>query len=355
MQSRPQTQLYRVHWCRDSRARPMSTWCEIFRSTSKQPKAVLIANHFMVKEEEETQSRSSGGRLEIPQAKDSWLTTQIWNESVFVSLQIRRLNKPPMKTELSDNKNLTPIGYKWDIDMRDDPKAGSPPYIVFKFEFRTAAPEPGMITRPLRSVAASRRGSGSSSSIQSSESSKNNPHTRRPNSQDQSNTNIPPRPPAGESGRPNENNKLPPQKVNQVAATSNHQRQPSGQVQTQSPEAIDLDSDGFADAAKTRPPEPSEKNESPSQKRARPSGDKCDVEGRLKRRRTIIAEKEQIKKANDLKHAQLHNLLKVLDQDTEAHAQKLAEEKEQAQQLDDEIKRIQNILAWNEILTVPED
>ncbi|KAJ7684453.1 hypothetical protein DFH06DRAFT_1462784 [Mycena polygramma] len=130
---------YSMEWCTSMNARAISAWCEVFRSGGRAGhiKVVQIANHYMAENEPQTQSRSSRGRLEHPTLhRDAWLWTPP-SKPGFVTLEIRRLRKPPSETKRPNNQPGSVL-LKTDVDMLDDDSegAGKPPYIIFRFEFK---------------------------------------------------------------------------------------------------------------------------------------------------------------------------------------------------------------------------
>ncbi|KAJ6497108.1 hypothetical protein C8R47DRAFT_1113868 [Mycena vitilis] len=130
---------YSMEWRAGPNAGAISAWCEVFRPAGKAGyiKVVRIANHYMAENDPQTQSRSSKGRLELPLRRDAWLWTPR-SGTGFVTLEIRRLRKPPSESKRPNNDHPGSVVFKTDVDMLDDDSdgAGKPPYIIFRFEFK---------------------------------------------------------------------------------------------------------------------------------------------------------------------------------------------------------------------------
>ncbi|KAF7353779.1 hypothetical protein MVEN_01063400 [Mycena venus] len=143
---------YSLAWCTSRDAPPVNALCEVFRPAGKSGhiKTCRIANHYMADNDPETQSRSSKGRLELPLQRDTWLWTPPGGAG-FVTLEIRRLRKPPKETERPDDNNPGLVVCEFNIDLHDDDKgrAAQRPHIVFRFEFKTKG-MPHESKRPIR-------------------------------------------------------------------------------------------------------------------------------------------------------------------------------------------------------------
>ncbi|KAJ6620340.1 hypothetical protein B0H10DRAFT_2022414 [Mycena sp. CBHHK59/15] len=129
-------QRYHLRWRRVPEAPPVDAWCEIFRPSGKHGnmKIVRIANDIMASNDDQTQSRSTKRRLELPLLTDAWLWTTR-SPGAFVVLKIRRLRRPPTETSHRGPRNS--MVYEMDTDLIDDEDEGIPPYIVFLFTFQT--------------------------------------------------------------------------------------------------------------------------------------------------------------------------------------------------------------------------
>ncbi|KAJ7491117.1 hypothetical protein FB451DRAFT_1514571 [Mycena latifolia] len=127
---------YCISWRKKQGAPALNAWCEVFRPAGRtghhDAKVVRVANDFMAVNNLQTQSRSSKGELEHPLQRDAWLWTPP-SRTGFVSLEIRRLNSPPMERERVDKSRPGVTVFEIEVDLLD--KDEGPPYIVFRFEF----------------------------------------------------------------------------------------------------------------------------------------------------------------------------------------------------------------------------
>ncbi|KAJ6500703.1 hypothetical protein C8R45DRAFT_925226 [Mycena sanguinolenta] len=130
------TSDYAVHW----RSHPGTThtvFCEIF----VQGKKTRVATHFMDKDKQETQTRSSLGRISpvVTKSKNNnWLKSSP-SKQAYVELHIRRAQGTPIHECMPDPKD--PGGHLDEIDIDliddadDDANDDKDPFIIFRFEF----------------------------------------------------------------------------------------------------------------------------------------------------------------------------------------------------------------------------
>ncbi|KAJ7684455.1 hypothetical protein DFH06DRAFT_1155701 [Mycena polygramma] len=301
---------YSLEWSTSLNARAISAWCEVFRPSGKagHVKVVRIANHYMAENDPQTQSRSSRGRLELPLHRDAWLwTPRLGPRTGFVTLEIRRLRKPPRETKRPDDDHPGSVVYETDVEMLDDDDdsdgAGKPPHIIFRFDFKpkqvsdsqSESPLPLISRRtirrsPLRSKGDEREISSDLSELSS------DPEPEGPS------------PSVLENKQKNVH-----QAEEDTGATSNDNgRSPSGSAEA---------AEGAVSPA-----------------------DAGDIDLILKKRKLIIQQQEELEEEKRLKRVKREKLVQDLWEDTTARAEKLAEEQHESQQLDDEIQKIQAAL-----------
>ncbi|KAJ7891263.1 hypothetical protein B0H14DRAFT_3126364 [Mycena olivaceomarginata] len=126
---------YSVEWRKCPNAPPINALCEIFRHDGR------VANHYMVENDSETQSRSTKGRLEHPLPRDGLLWTPRSGIG-FVTLEIQQLRKPPKEIETPNTTNPGSSLYEIQTDPDEDQEK-----IIFRFEF-TGKPKAGQPKRP---------------------------------------------------------------------------------------------------------------------------------------------------------------------------------------------------------------
>ncbi|KAJ7778701.1 hypothetical protein DFH07DRAFT_795656 [Mycena maculata] len=292
---------YCLKWCKNQDSPSINAWCEIFRPSvrvkSGHRKIVRVANHFMSSDDDQTQSRSSKGRLELPLQRDAWLWTPR-SGSGFVSLEIRRLRTPPKETERPDEANPGSLLYEVDMDMLDDDAKGMamPPYIIFRFEFKPIENGDGK-TSPVVLSGKKR--------LEARRSTLHRKRVQRIQSSDLSELSSSEPEPEGTSA---------------VASSSIDKRK----------------------VVNTRKDDPQNNNKRSQRPDSEASEQGIDV--LLKKRKAILREQGEIEEAKKLKRAKHEMLIKALQEDTDARAEKLLEVQYESQQIDDEIEKMEAAL-----------
>ncbi|KAJ7771462.1 hypothetical protein B0H16DRAFT_1881099 [Mycena metata] len=321
---------YSVEWCKSSGATAMNAWCEIFRPSGKSGfvKTTRIANHTMAADSPETQSRSSRDRLELPLQRNAWLWTPRSGEG-FVSLEIRRMRKPSRETADS-KKRPGSIIYDTPVDMLDDDDM--PPHIIFRFEFaleKSAKARISFRESVLAPKTSKRGGRRVHKSRQQPLRSNRAQNARRPSDlSDLSSSESEPEEPLVTLREKN-------QRIH-VTAIDRGEGSSNDAVQLSREEASP-EKRNTTDLEKDRGDNWSGLNHS-----ILSSTDTAGhgVEDLLRRRKIISDARAQFEEEQKQKHAEHNQLMKYLSEDTAAQAEKLAQEKAKARQLDDEIEKL---------------
>ncbi|KAJ7122665.1 hypothetical protein C8R43DRAFT_959169 [Mycena crocata] len=133
---------FHLSWCTAPGTPSLNAWCQVFRS-SRHGETTRATNHYMSSEDIETQSGSTRRQLELPLPRHAWLSTPYWPDGNrqyrahkgSISLEIRRLCKPPHEREYQDVDKPGTVIYEADLDIPDD-DASKDPFVVFRFDFK---------------------------------------------------------------------------------------------------------------------------------------------------------------------------------------------------------------------------
>ncbi|KAJ7885396.1 hypothetical protein B0H13DRAFT_1889611 [Mycena leptocephala] len=285
---------YSLEWCKSQDAPAINAWCEIFRPAGKSGhvKIVRIANHYMAEDDPRTQSRSSKGRLELPLQRDTWLWTPPTPKR-FVSLEVRRLRKPPKEKKRLEQDNPGSLLYETDVDMFD---GDGVPYITFRFEFEVRENTDKKTDLSVSSSRMSRRG------IRRAPLRYRSKQDPRGKSSDLSELSSSESDPDG------------PPLASVVARKKKH-----SQVEVRGATS----------------------SNNVSAEQVAPEGN---IDLLLKKRKTIIQQQEEMEEEKRLKRAKREKLVQDLEKDYKKRTVQLAKEKDESREIDDDIEKMEAAL-----------
>ncbi|KAJ6606290.1 hypothetical protein DFH09DRAFT_5116 [Mycena vulgaris] len=280
---------YCLHWCKSRDTPSINARCDVFRPVGKSGhvKIARIAHRFMAADDAQTQSRSSQGALELPLQKDAWLwTPRSGSRTGYISLEVRRLRHSPWQSVPMGNEDPELV-----VDeLNGDEGATTPPNIIFRFDFKPKGPARSISS----TISSSRRKSRHSPLLIKKTCAQSYELSDLSSSESE-----PERPPVDKE------------------------------------EHIQIDRRGEGSKTRLEPDK--------TLKRAPPEQDTVSV--LLKKRRTIMQRQEEIEQAKQSKRTKLEKLLQDLEEDTKVRAEKLADDQNESEQIENEIKKIQAALS----------